>query len=52
MSLYLFNLYAEFIIQKTGLDMEQGGLTTGGRSINNLCADDTTLLAGSSNDST
>lgn len=48
---YLLNVYAEYIIQKTGLDSEEGGLKMGGRNINNLqYADDTELLVESSND--
>ena len=46
MSLYLFNLYAEYIIQNAGLDEAQIGIKIAGRSINNLrYADDTTLMA-------
>ena len=42
----LFNLYAEYIMQKVGLDEAQAGIKTSGRNINNLrYADDTTLLA-------
>ena len=40
----LFNLYAEYIMQKTGLDEAQAGIKIAGRNINNLrYADDTTL---------
>ena len=43
---YLFNLYAEYIIQNAGLDEAQAGIKTAGRNINNLrYADDTTLMA-------
>ena len=42
----LFNLYAEYIMRKTGLDEAQAGIETAGRNINNLgYADDTTLMA-------
>ena len=42
----LFNLSAEYIIQKTGLDEAQAGIKTAGRNINKLrYADDTTLMA-------
>ena len=44
MSLYLFNLYAEYIIQNAGLDEAQAGIKIAGRNIGNLrYADDTTL---------
>ena len=40
----LFNLYAEYIMRKAGLDEAQAGIKTVGRNINNLrYADDTTL---------
>ena len=43
---YLFNLYAEYIIQNAGLDEAQAGIKIAGRNINNLrYADDTTLMA-------
>ena len=46
LSLCLFNLYAEYIIQNAGLDEAQAGIKIVGRSINNLrYADDTTLMA-------
>ena len=46
MSLCLFNLYAEYIIRKAGLDEAQAGIKISGRNINNLrYADDTTLMA-------
>ena len=46
MSPYLFNLYAENIRRKAGLDEAQAGIKTAGRNINNLrYADDTTLTA-------
>ena len=42
----LFNLYAEYIMQNTGLDEAQAGINIGRRNINNLrYTDDTTLLA-------
>ena len=41
----LFNLYAEYIMRKAGLDEAQAGIKTAGRNINNLrCADDITLM--------
>ena len=46
MSLCLFNLYAEYIKRKAGLDEAQAGIKIAGRNINNLrYADDTTLMA-------
>ena len=42
----LFNVYAEYIMRKTGLDEAQAGIKIAGRNINNLrYADDTTLMA-------
>ena len=42
----LFNLYAEYIRRKGGLDEAQAGIKIAGRNINNLrYADDTTLMA-------
>ena len=42
----LFNLYAEYIMRKAGLDEAQAGIKIPGRNINNLrYADDTTLTA-------
>ena len=42
----LFNLSAEYIMQKAGLDEAQAGIKTAGRNINKLrYADDTTLIA-------
>ena len=42
----LFNLYAEYIMTKTGLEEAQAGIKIVGRNINNLrYADDTTLMA-------
>ena len=47
----MFKLYAENIIQKSGLDSDERGVNIGGRNINKLRhVDDTTLLAESSND--
>ena len=46
MSPSLFNLYAEYIIQNSGLDEAQAGIKIARRNINNLrYADDTTLMA-------
>uniref|UniRef100_A0A670K5H4 ribonuclease H n=1 Tax=Podarcis muralis TaxID=64176 RepID=A0A670K5H4_PODMU len=46
LSPWLFNLYAEFIIRKAGLDESQAGIKIARRNINNLrYADDTTLMA-------
>ena len=46
MSLYLFNLYTEYIMQNAGLDEAQARIKIPGRNINNLrYADDTTLMA-------
>ena len=43
---WLFNLYAEYIMQKAGLDESQAGIKIAGRNINNLrCAYDMTLMA-------
>ena len=43
---YLFNLYAEYIIQNARLDEAQAGIKIAGRNINNFTyADDTTLMA-------
>ena len=42
----LFNLYAEHIMQNSGLDEAQAGIKIARRNINNLrYADDTTLMA-------
>ena len=44
LSLCLFNLYAEYIMQNARLDEAQAGIKTTGRNINNLTyAGDTTL---------
>ena len=45
LSLCLFNLDAEYIMQNAGLDEAQAGIKTAGRNINNLrYADGTTLM--------
>ena len=45
LSLYLFNLYAEYILRKAGLDEAQAEIKIARRNINNLRdADDTTLM--------
>ena len=42
----LFNLYAEYIMRKAGLEESQAGIKIARRNINNLrYADDTTLVA-------
>ena len=46
MSLCLFNLYAEYIMQNVGLDEAQAGIKIAGRNMNNLrYTDDTTFMA-------
>ena len=46
LSLCLFNLHAEYIIQNTGLEEAQARIKISGRNINNLrYADDTTIMA-------
>ena len=46
MSPCLFNLYAEYIIRKAGLDEAQAGIQIARRNTNNLrYAGDTTLMA-------
>ena len=46
LSPWLFNLYAEYIMQNSGLDEAQTGSKIAGRNTNNLrYADDTTLMA-------
>ena len=46
LSPFLFNLYAEYIMQNARLDEAQAGIKIAGRSINNLTyADDTTIMA-------
>ena len=45
MPLCLFNLHAEYIMRKAGLEEAQAGIKTAGRNINNLrYAVDTTLM--------
>ena len=45
LSLCLFNLYAEFIVQNAGMDELQAGIKTASRNINNVrYAADTTLM--------
>ena len=44
--LYLFNLYAEYIMRNAGLEETQTGIKIAWRNINNLrYANDTTLMA-------
>ena len=46
LSLFLLNLYAEYIVQNARLGEAQAGITTARRNINNLrYVDDTTLMA-------
>ena len=46
LSPYLFNLYAEYIMQNAGLDKAQAGIKTSRRNISNLrIGDDTTFVA-------
>ena len=46
LSPYLFNLYAEYIIQNAGLNEARGRIKIARRNLNNLRnADDTTLMA-------
>ena len=46
LSLFLFNLYAEYIMRNAGLDEAQAGIKITRRNTNNLkYADDTTLMA-------
>ena len=48
LSPFLFNLYAEYIMQNSGLDKPQAGINIVRRNINKLkYADDTTLMADS-----
>ena len=45
-TLWLFNLYVEYIVRNAGLDEAQAGIKIARRNINNLrYADDTTLMA-------
>ena len=44
--LFLFNLYAKYIMQNSGMDEAQAGIKIVGRNINNFrYVDDTTLMA-------
>ena len=46
LSLWLFNLYAEYIMQNAGLEEAQAGIKIARTNINNLgYSDDTTLMA-------
>ena len=45
LSPYLFNLYAEYIMQNAGLDEVQAGIKIAGRNVNNLRYTDDTLMA-------
>ena len=46
LSPHLFNLYAEYIMRKAGLEEAQARIKIAGRNLNNLrYADDTTLMA-------
>ena len=45
MSPFVFNLYAEYIMQNVGLDEAQAGIKIAGRNSNLRYADDTTLMA-------
>ena len=46
LSLCLFNLHAEYIMQNAGLDESQAGIKIARRNTNSLrYADDTTLMA-------
>ena len=48
---FLFNFYAEYIMQNTGLDEAHAGIKIVRRNINNLrYADDTTLWQKAKND--
>ena len=44
LSLYLFNLYAEYIMRNAGLDEAQAGIKIAGRNTNNLRYADKPLL--------
>ena len=51
LSPFLFNLYAEYIMQNAGLDKAQVGIKTSRRNICNLTyADDSTLMTESEED--
>ena len=43
--LFLFNLYAKYIMQNSGMDEAQAGIKTAGKNINDFrYVDDTTLM--------
>ena len=44
LSLYLFNLYTEYIMRNAGLEEAQAGIKIAGRNINNLRYPDDTIL--------
>ena len=45
-TLFFFNLYAEYIMRNAGLEEAQAGIKIAGKNINNLrYADDTILMA-------
>ena len=51
LSLFLFNLYAEYVMRNAELDETQAGIKIARRNINNLrYADDTTLMVESEED--
>ena len=46
LSTCLFNLYTEYVMRNTGMDVVKAGIKIAERNINNLgYADDTTLMA-------
>ena len=46
LSPFLFNLYAEYIMQNAGLDEAQAGIKITGRTINNFIYTDDNTLTG------
>ena len=45
-TLFIYNLYAEYIVRNAGLEEAQAGIKIAGRNVNNLrYEDDTTLMA-------
>lgn len=46
---YLFKLYVKYIIQKVGLDSDEGEVRNGGRNINTLRYTGTTILLAEKN---
>lgn len=49
LSLYLFNVYATYILKEAGLE-DEWGFVAGERNINNLCcADDNALITAGAN---